>query len=482
MSIARGARRAATVLLAWAASFGLFAASPSADHGPTALAGGCEIEITPPLGIALGGRGGPTTAASKILDPLYAQVLYVKDAQGTGFALVAFDLIGITHELADRIRTAIVHETGTEWNLVVLNCSHTHSGPYMIRDLMAGVGPTPEIENTYFDALTEKIVMATRAAVKTLKPVEVEIFNGKSDVAINRRNRNQQGAMTMLPNANAPFDDQVWVLKLTPKTGGAPAVIFSYACHPVIAYGFDFSAISADFPGVARHELRQALGETTHAQFVQGFAGNVRPRIVADLEQNRFRPSKPEDLQRAGKNLADAALVAMKSSGKKLSLNLAGTMDHPFLPRVTPPPPARAVYEKMRADSLATTNRFRLAVSEYWLKRFDAGEGFARGDTWSLGLVRLARNEWIVHSGGEPVVEWRGKISEWLAPRNLATFGYAEAKSYLPTEALLPEGGYEVLESNEARAATPAPFAPGIEKAIRESLLRQLAFIEATTK
>ncbi len=470
----------AVVLLPLALVIGFGQSASLADDGPTARAGWAGIEITPPLGIALGGRGGPTTLANRILDPLYAQVLYLKDGKGTGFVLVSFDIVGITHELGDHIRTAIVHETGAEWNLIVLNCSHTHSGPYMIRNLMAGVGTTPEIESNYFDALTEKIVTATRAAAKSLKPVEVEIFNGKSDVAINRRNRNQQGAMTMLPNANAPFDDKVWVLKLTPKPGGAPAVIFSYACHPVIAYGFNFSAISADFPGVARNELRQALGETTHAQFVQGFAGNVRPRIVADLEHGRFRPSKPEDLQRAGKNLADAALVAMNSPGKKLLLNLAGTMDRPFLPRVTPPPPAREVYEKMRADSLATTNRFRLAVSEYWLKRFDAGEGFARGDAWSLGLVRLADNQWIVHSGGEPVVEWRGKISEWLAPRNIVTFDYAEAKSYLPTETLLPEGGYEVLDSNEARAATPAPFAPGIEKAIRESLLRQVRWIEAT--
>jgi len=40
-------------------------------------------------------------------------------------------------------------------------------------------------------------------------------------------------------------------------------------------------------------------------------------------------------------------------------------------------------------------------------------------------------------------------------------------------------GGYEVLVSNQARASTPAPYAPGIEAAIRESLLRQLAFIRA---
>ena len=47
---------------------------------------------------------------------------------------------------------------------------------------------------------------------------------------------------------------------------------------------------------------------------------------------------------------------------------------------------------------------------------------------------------------------------------------------------MLPEGGYEVLESNQARASTPAPFAPGIEAAVRLSLLRQWAYIREKVK
>jgi hypothetical protein len=124
-----------------------------------------------------------------------------------------------------------------------------------------------------------------------------------------------------------------------------------------------------------------------------------------------------------------------------------------------------------------------LGVSDYWLKRYESGEGFSRGDVWSLGLIRLGENQWIVHSGGEPCVEWRAKVSQWLDGLKVVPFGYCqEARSYLPTESMLAEGGYEVLESNQARAATPAPFAPGIENAIHESLLRQLAFIRATTR
>jgi hypothetical protein len=284
----------------------------------------------------------------------------------------------------------------------------------------------------------------------------------------------------MLPNPNGPFDEKVWAMKLTPQNGGPPAVVFSYACHAVMVYGYAFAAISADYPGATRKLLREALGPKAHAQFVQGFAGDIRPRILADLEKGRFRPSKPEDVDRVARELAGTVLGALKTHGEKLSLDIAGTADRPFLPRDKPP--SRERYEKMRAAALADTDKYRLALSDYWLKRYDAGEGFARGDAWSLGLIRLAGNQWVVHSGGEPCVEWRTKISQWLSPLNIVPWGYSqEANTYLPTESMLAEGGYEVLESNKARASTPAPFAPGIEQAVRESLLRQLAFIRAKT-
>jgi hypothetical protein len=453
----------------------LFVHSMTRAADTASQAGWAEVEITPPLGIGLGGRGGPDTVAKKLLDPLFAQVLYLKDPKGTGFVLVSLDLIGLPHEFSDRIRTDIVNELGVKWNLVVLNASHTHSGPYMIRSLMAAVGPPPQIEIDYFKFLEDKIVAATRAAAKKLQPVKVQVFQGTSDVGINRRGKNKLGKRGILPDANGPFDEKVWVMKLTSDTGPA-AVIFSYACHPVIVYGYANAAISADFPGVARNAIRQALGEKTHAQFVQGFAGDVRPRVTADLEKGVFRPSKPVDLEKAGRDLAEAVLNTMQSKGETLSLNIAGTADRPFLPRDKPPP--QEFFEKMREDALAATNTFRVAVSDYWLQHYDSGEGFARGDVWSLGLVRLANKQWIVHSGGEPCVEWRAKISKWLSPLKIVTWGYSqEAKSYLPTESMLPEGGYEVLVSNEARASTPAPYAPGIEAAVRESLLRQLAFI-----
>jgi neutral ceramidase len=472
------ARRNLPLILAAALGLGHCAAFAGEAPQETATAGWAEVEITPPLGIALGGRGGAETPADKVRDPLYAQVLCLRDVKGHRFVLASFDVIGLPHQLSDRIRTRLVHELGADWNLVVLNASHTHSGPYMLRDLMAGVGPAPPVEVDYFQALEEKVANAARAAGKAMQPVKVRVVQGSTDIGINRRGQSQRGRVGMAPDPKGPLDDKLWILQLTPVKGGPSAIVFSCACHAVMVYGSAYTSISADFPGATRKFLREALGPQTHAQFVQGFAGNLRPRILANLDEGRFRTAKPGDLDRAGRELSAAVLAALKTSGGEIKPNIAGACDRPFLPRDNPPP--RQNYERMRANALASTNAYRLAVADYWLKRYDAGEGFARGDAWSLGLIRLAEDQWIVHCGGEPCIEWRAKMAAWLAPRKIATWGYCEeANTYLPTEALLGEGGYEVLESNQNRASSPAQFAPGIERAVRESLLRQLAFIQA---
>lgn len=193
---------------------------------------------------------------TKVLDPLYGQVLVLKDAHGTGFVLVSLDVVGIQNDTSERIRRAIAGELGVEINLVVLNCSHTHSGPFMYRQLFAGIGPAPQIEADYLNSFAEKIILAARRAAKGMKPVHVEVFSATSKVGINRRGKNRQGQPGILPNAEGPFGTNVWVMKLSHSDGRPAAVVFSYACHPVLVYGFAYTPISADFPGRLRPRTR----------------------------------------------------------------------------------------------------------------------------------------------------------------------------------------------------------------------------------
>ena len=191
------------ILLVWAvtlSSAGLCLVQAREAGKGSAAAGWAEVEITPPVGIALAGRGGgDDRLAQSVLDPLYAQVLFLRDSKGTGFVLASFDLIGLPHDLSDRIRLRMVHELGVDWSLVVLNSSHTHSGPFILRSLKAGVGPPPQVEIDYCKALEEKMVAATRAAAKALQPVAVEVFQGTSQIGINRRGKSPAASGGFFP-------------------------------------------------------------------------------------------------------------------------------------------------------------------------------------------------------------------------------------------------------------------------------------------
>ena len=55
----------------------------------------------------------------------------------------------------------------------------------------------------------------------------------------------------------------------------------------------------------------------------------------------------------------------------------------------------------------------------------------------------------------------------------LVAWGYCQdGRCYMPTDALLDEGGYEVMQSNVYNKSGPGPFAKGIDNAVRSAVDR----------
>ena len=136
----------------------------------------------------------------------------------------------------------------------------------------------------------------------------------------------------MGPNPEGFYNRDLWLLDVV--AGDARSIIFSYGCHPVLVYGYAYDSISADWPGVCRNRLQEALGRDVQAQFVQGLAGNVRPREVADLDQGIFRkPTMAQDHMAAGAQLADDVLSALGTGGEALDLELAAVAGFALAPR-----------------------------------------------------------------------------------------------------------------------------------------------------
>jgi hypothetical protein len=60
-----------------------------------AKAGWAEIEITPPLGLPMGGRGPRFTPGASVLDPLMAGAVLLEDDRGRRQLWISLDLIGL---------------------------------------------------------------------------------------------------------------------------------------------------------------------------------------------------------------------------------------------------------------------------------------------------------------------------------------------------------------------------------------------------
>ena len=87
-----------------------------------------------------------------------------------------------------------------------------------------------------------------------------------------------------------------------------------------------------------------------------------------------------------------------------------------------------------------------------------------------LQALTVAENLVIVSASAEPVVEYGKIFAEVFSPRMVIPVGYVDhVFGYLPTTAMLEEGGYEANQSTCAMNF-PDRVAPGVEGSLTEHL------------
>ena len=218
-----------------------------------AKAGWAQAAITPPLGLPMGGRGPLFTPGAAVLDPLIAQVLVLEDGKGGRALWASMDMIGLSHNATSLFRFELAAMTGIPYEAIVLNFSHTHSGPMTGFEGYATLTPKPETLQAYEDGLVDTLVGLARQAIARLRPASIRSYWGSSDIGINRRRADQQGRVEMNPNPDRVYNSDLWVLDVAAQDGGR-CLVFSYGCHPVTVYGYAYDSISADFPGACRQD------------------------------------------------------------------------------------------------------------------------------------------------------------------------------------------------------------------------------------
>lgn len=212
-------------MLNFALSGGVFAADFQA--------GVARVKITPPVPFYLSGYGARTNPATVVRSDLWAKALALQDKKGGRVVLVTTDLIGLPREITDVVAELVQRRHGLLRSQLLLNSSHTHSGPVVWSNLRLLFNFTPaekERAVQYAAKLTDDLTALVGSALADLAPAKLSCGHGAANFAVNRRQPTPKGFIIGV-NPDGPVDHDVPVLKVVGEKGELRAVLFGYACH-----------------------------------------------------------------------------------------------------------------------------------------------------------------------------------------------------------------------------------------------------------
>ncbi|MCK5137442.1 MAG: neutral/alkaline non-lysosomal ceramidase N-terminal domain-containing protein [Bacteroidales bacterium] len=234
-------------------------------------AGAEKVLITPQTPIPMSGYGSRKGPFKGIHDDVFARVLVVSDGEAKA-AIISVEVIGISNSFWGECTALITKETGIPKEHILLSAVHNHGGP-AIR--VYNNDESPEVL-AYVEGLKNKLVSATKSAIKKLSPATIGAGKGECKMNINRVAPDGKGGMALGRNPYGPCDHEVGVLRVNDSSGNILAVLVNWPCHAVVL-GPGNSLITGDWPGAASNFIENELGEGVIAPVIVGASGDINP-------------------------------------------------------------------------------------------------------------------------------------------------------------------------------------------------------------
>ncbi len=464
-------------------------------------AGAAATNVDPPLGLPLVGVVRRHEPARERLAPLEVTAAAFEH-RGARVVVCGVDTLAIQAPEVDVIRERIGAETGTPRAGVLLNWNHTHHAPPGGRSVYGSFGERDELEPAavaYIDELHDAIVATCRQAFERLEHASVRWGLGYAELAVNRRQRDDDGQVRKIGwNPAGLVDRSVPVLQSVRPDGSAIATLVGYGAHTVTT-GVNFIGYSPDYPGWLRETVRSLTGG--ECVYLQGAAGNVMPLFGFDddleaparigerlgLEAAHAiadRPSWPVRLVQTGFGSAtplELFRVERVDGDPPALAAVEAEVDFPLLPLPTREEIAaeRERGEREIADAEARgAPESELRVLRFhglnWARRTEAeiaGGNPRRSVTGAISAIRIG-DAAIVTGPGEIFTEIGLAVKE-RSPADVTFYaGYSNGCiSYMPTAAEYPLGGYEPTYGHKTYGL-PAQVSPETERLLIETGVR----------
>ena len=413
---------------------------------PLWKAGVARMVITPKETQWMAGYAARNHPAEGTLHELMAKALVLEDQNGQRVVMISTDLVGVPQKISEHIKTRLQEKFGLTKAQILLNSSHTHSGP-VLEDALIDIYQLDDAQlakiTRYSRWLETQIVDLVGQAMRNLAPASLASGNGVTRFQVNRRNNNA-ALLTQLTELKGPNDYAVPVIKVLDAKGKVKAIAFAYACHPTTLDGYEWSG---DYVSYAQMELEKAYPGAT-ALFFQG----------AGADQNPLRRRAVALARQYGRELSAAVQRVMEEEMQPLEARVTTAYEEINL--LLAEAPSDGKLNEMAQSSVTYYQR--------WARRMlsikEKGVPFAKSSPYPIQVWSLG-DQSIVALGGELLVEYAIKIKQLYGERTFV-FGYSNfVMGYIPSATVLQEGGYEG-ETSQMVYGQPAPWHSSIETTI----------------
>lgn len=414
------------ILWAAAAALGIFA-GPVAAQQPGWRVGLAATKITPEQPVFLAGYSARNKPFTKVDSDLFAKALALEDAKGERFVIVTSDLIGFRKSVAEPICERLAKSAGLRREQILLNSSHTHTGPTLGLEPARMEGtPSADALRTveYTRRLQDKVVATVEESLKRMEPAKLSMGSGVVHFVMNRREFTPKGVILGV-NPRGLADRGVPVLRIDGADGKLRAVLFGAASHNT-TLGPQNYEVSGDYAGHA-----QAFVEKQHrgamALFILGCAGDANPY-----------PRGSHELSRAhGKELGQEVCRVLQGKLRPIHGPLTVAFDYAELPLQQLP---RADIEKLAGGKRGVHSD----VAKQMLKILERGDKLATQYSCPVAVAQFGDDLTLVGLSGEVVVDYVTLVEKSIGPNKLWIAGYCnDVFGYLPSAKVLSEGGYE---------------------------------------
>jgi len=381
-------------------------------------------DITPGFPTCLACSQKKDTLFKRIHDSIYVRCTVLCNDKHF-IVILSYDLLFHSRELYDFVHTHVKSFGNINISDILINYTHNHNAPSVrgYNDFSSS--------DEYEKLLKTKTISALNKAFSDINFGSLEYGVIPGNWNINRRRPSGDG-IKLAPNPNGPADKNMYVIKLLSSDNNLKGLVINYACHPV--HYPDTLGLTSEYPGHLCKYLEEEYPNCLPI-FIQGAGADTRP--LGTVEGDHFKHCSYNKIEKMAMSMKDTLISNITSnlfspiepSFSSISFNI----EIPFYDE------GIMHFKKAIKDKNLSAHLRRNA--EFIVKNYSK---IKNSFTLECGLIKFSDNLMMAHMGGEPVCEVKFNIEKILNDYKLIFAGYTDACSYIVTDEMIEQGGYEV--------------------------------------